>query len=599
MSTKRAPLWQRQLTVLRIAGVGLKILIPPILLGLVLSAAYVGQAFSISAIFTELVGPRDMETIAYLIVVLAVFLIAIPLLGVAKAFLINRVGLILKRNLRRAILNDIDARGPMRLSSQRAGNLESLMVDGVEAIEPYYGSYLPQIVVTTITAAAICAWIATVSLLIAVVLFVCVVIIFLIPRLWDRVLAEKGQEHWTAYAELNSDFVDAMTGMTTLKAFGAAEHFGNQLAVKSRELLRSTLSQLRVSLGETGASATMMVLSPAIALLIGVLQVRAGMYPVTYLFFITLLSMEVFRPLRDLANAFHSGYFGLSAANQIYSTLDLDSSRPPAARNDLQALPADEAASIEVKDLGYRYDNAASDALHGVNLRIPQGKFVAIVGGSGSGKSTLLGLMLGFDAPHAGNVTVGGISAEHLDIVSTISLVPQNPVIFPGKIEEILNEANPNATTSDMLTALTIAHAANFRTESADSAQVRIASTKDLELVIDESAANISGGQKQRLAIARALVRKPRVLILDESTSALDSRVEKEIITMLRKQMPNMTLILVTHRMDVAQLADHVVVLGQGTICEQGNPIELLQHETEFARMVSNSSNGASRATAN
>ena len=590
MRTNR--LWNRQRVVLRIAGVGVKIMVPPIFLGVLLSGAYVGQAFVISAIFTELLGQRNAEQIVPLIVVLSGFLIAIPLLGIAKAYLVNKIGLVLKRNLRAAILNDIYSRGPMRLSSQRAGNLESLMVDGVEAIEPYYGTYLPQIAVTTISAASICILIGTVSPLAATVLFVCAVITFLIPRVWDRVLAEKGQQHWSAYAELNSDFVDAMTGMTTLKAFGAADQFGKQLAARSTELLRSTLNQLRVSLGETGASAGMMVIGPAIALVIATVEVRSGTYPVTQLFFITLLSFEVFRPLRDLSNAFHAGYLGLSAANQIYSTLDVETSHQATQKPVNRTLPEDTPADIVIADLSYRYDDAPSKALSNLNLSIPQGQFVAIVGGSGSGKSTLLGLILGFDAPDSGEVSIGGIPAEQLNVVDTISLVPQNSVIFPGTVEQILLEANPQATKRELLGALTIARALSFHAHQ-DEAPLdgdrHIATQEDLDLLIDEAATNISGGQKQRLAIARALIRHPRVLILDESTSALDSRVELSILTELKQKNPEMTLIFVTHRMDIAQLADHVIVLQRGKLVEQGKPQQLLSNGNEFAGMVNNS----------
>lgn len=590
MSTNR--LWNRQRMVLRIAGVGVKIMLPPIFLGVLLSGAYVGQAFVISAIFTELLGQRNAEQIVPLIVVLSGFLIAIPLLGIAKAYLVNKIGLVLKRNLRAAILNDIYSRGPMRLSSQRAGNLESLMVDGVEAIEPYYGTYLPQIAVTTISAASICILIGTVSPLAATVLFVCAVISFLIPRVWDRVLAEKGQQHWSAYAELNSDFVDAMTGMTTLKAFGAADQFGKQLAARSTELLRSTLNQLRVSLGETGASAGMMVIGPAIALVIATVEVRSGTYPVTQLFFITLLSFEVFRPLRDLSNAFHAGYLGLSAANQIYSTLDVETSRQATQKPVNRTLPEDTPADIVIADLSYRYDDAPSEALSNLNLSIPQGQFVAIVGGSGSGKSTLLGLILGFDAPDSGEVSIGGIPTEQLNVVDTISLVPQNSVIFPGTVEQILLEANPQATKRELLGALTIARALSFHAHQDEApldSDRHTATQEDLDLLIDEAATNISGGQKQRLAIARALIRHPRVLILDESTSALDSRVELSILTELKQKNPEMTLILVTHRMDIAQLADHVIVLQQGKLVEQGKPQQLLSNGNEFAGMVNNS----------
>lgn len=592
MLMKPAQLWHRQRAVLRIAKVGVSVVIPPVLIGLVLSAAYVGQAFISSSIFTELLSSRNKDALVRLIALLAVFLVVIPLIGVFKAYLVNRIGLRLKLNLRRAILDHIRRKGPMRMSSQRAGNLESLMVDGVEAIEPYYGTYLPQIVITTITAAFICIWVGTVSLLVGITLFVCAVITFLIPRIWDKVLAEKGQEHWEAYAELNSDFVDAMTGMTTLKSFGAAKRFGEILAQHSRELLRSTLTQLRVSLGETGASSAMMVLGSAFALLIAIIEVRNGSYPVTKIFFITLLSIEVFRPLRDMANAFHAGYFGLSAADQIYKTLNDDISEPVIAVKAAKTLRDEEAAHIRVEDLSYCYESAKANALENINLTITQGQFAAIVGGSGSGKSTLLGLILGFDRPISGRVTIGFVPTDELDIVSAVSLVPQNPVIFPGTVAEILQEANPQASREDMLRVLTIAQATNFHSEVSDDEFVPCkgeAQSEDLELVIDESGSNISGGQKQRLAIARALIRKPRVLILDESTSALDSRIEEAVISGLRSEYPEMTLILVTHRMDVALLADTVTVLRKGSVAEHGAPQQLLANQKEFAEMVSNS----------
>lgn len=592
MSMKPAHLWHRQMTVLHIAQVGVRIMILPILLGLVLSGAYVGQAFISSALFTELLGSRDKGTIVRLLIALSVFLVAIPLIGIAKAYLLNRIGLRLKVNLRKAILTHVDRRGPMRMSSQRAGNLESLMVDGVEAIEPYYGTYLPQIAITTITAGSICVWIGTVSPLAGIVLFVCAVITFLIPRVWDKVLAEKGQEHWDAYAELNSDFVDAMTGMTTLKAFGAANQFGKRLARQSKELLRSTLTQLRVSLGETGASSAMMVLGPAFALLIAIVEVRSGNYPITKIFFITLLSIEVFRPLRDLANAFHAGYFGLSAADQIYNTLSVDSTIPNTTQTSRKTLPESAPATIGICELSYQYESATTNALEKISLTVEQGQFMAIVGGSGSGKSTLLGLMLGFDAPKSGTVTIGKTPTAELDIVSTVALVPQNPVIFPGTVESILKEANPRASHDDLLQVLSVAQATDFHAEASDEevlAHRQKAQQADLELMIEESGANISGGQKQRLAIARALIRKPRVMILDESTSALDSQVEKRIITSLRKEFPTMTLILVTHRMDVALIADTVTVLRKGRISEYGSPDGLLARKGEFAAMVDNS----------
>ena len=448
---------RRQRAVFEAAGVSPAVLIAPVLAGMAASALLVASALVNSMIFSELLGGRDPYALTRSIALLALLLILIPLLGLLRAYIANRLGLLLKVELRRRILADIDERGPMRLSSSRAGALESLMVDGVEAIEPYFGSYLPQIAVTALTAGPLCLWIGTVSPVIGIVLFLCAIAAFLVPRLWDRALAEEGQAHWGAYEDLNSDFVDAMMGMTTLKSFGASRAYGRRLAERSKELLRTTLSQLRISLGETGASAAVMVLGPAIALLIASYEVHRGAYGVERLFFITLLSIEVFRPLRDLANAFHAGYFGLSAATQIHELLR--GRAPDRVVPERRALPEGRPADIEAREVSYTYEGAQAPALSGACLRIPQGSFLAVIGGSGSGKSTLIGMILGLDSPEAGTITIGGEPATSVDIPSVISLVPQSPVIFPGSVEEILAAAAPGATREEMLEALTLARA--------------------------------------------------------------------------------------------------------------------------------------------
>ena len=566
---------KRQRAVFEAAGVSPAVLIPPVLAGMAASALLVGSALVNSTIFSELLGARDPYALTRSIALLALLLVLIPLLGLLRAHIANRLGLLLKVNLRRRILADIDERGPMRLSSSRAGALESLMVDGVEAIEPYFGSYLPQIAVTALTAGPLCLWIGTVSPLIGIVLFLCAVAAFLVPRLWDRALAEEGQAHWGAYEDLNSDFVDAMMGMTTLKSFGASRTYGRRLAERSKELLRTTLSQLRISLGETGASAAVMVLGPAIALLIASYEVHRGAYGVDRLFFITLLSIEVFRPLRDLANAFHAGYFGLSAATQIHELLR--GRTPDRVAPERRALPEGRPADIEAREVSYTYEGAQAPALSGACLRIPQGSFLAVIGGSGSGKSTFIGMILGLDSPEAGTITIGGEPATSVDIPSVISLVPQSPVIFPGSVEEILAAAAPGATREEMLEALTLARAYGLHENRAPAtAGADAALPDDLSLRVEEAGANLSGGQRQRLAIARALVRRPRILILDESTSALDSDTEARILSGLREALPDMTLVLVTHRMEVAAGADEAVRLSAGRIVSSGRPDEVI-----------------------
>jgi ABC transporter len=259
--------------VARAAGVGIGRLGLPVFAGLCSSALFIAAAWTNAMLFNELLGQRRAEQLAWLVAVLGIVLVSCPVADLLGEIAQNRSGLIIKRNLRRALLNKYEELGPMRSGTGQSGALHSVMTDGVEAIEPYAVKYLTQLVVTVIVAAAITMMIGMNSPLIAGILLVCGIAVVAIPRLWDRILAEKGQEHWAAYEDMNSDFIDAMLGMTTLKSFGAAEHYGRQLESRSTRLLDSTLGQLRLSLGETGISGAMKVLGPAVALVVGIVQI--------------------------------------------------------------------------------------------------------------------------------------------------------------------------------------------------------------------------------------------------------------------------------------------------------------------------------------
>ncbi|MDU3274226.1 ATP-binding cassette domain-containing protein, partial [Varibaculum cambriense] len=196
--------------------------------------------------------------------------------------------------------------------------------------------------------------------------------------------------------------------------------------------------------------------------------------------------------------------------------------------------------------------------------------------------STALGLLMGFDHPDSGSITVGGVSADSLDIARTVTLVPQDPIIFPGTVRSILAEANPKADEAEMMTALKLACATNLHPDNNPDSGDNI-----LDLEIEEHAQNLSGGQKQRLAIARALVRKCPLLVLDESTSGLDTQTETTVLTNIRKAYPNLTLLLVTHRIDAAEQTDHVVVMGQGKVLCTGNPRTLGCEDNAWSRLIS------------
>lgn len=601
----------KQRLVMRAAGLSIWLLVPAILVGLIVSALYIAAAICNALLFTELLGARYMPKVVGLIAAIVVLLLVRPLFEVCGQLLQNKAGLVVKSKLRQALLAELEARGPMRAGLGRSGQIQSVLSDGVEAIEPYFIKYFTQLAVTVTTAIVLTFVIATISPLIAGILLACGVAIIAIPRLWDKALASRGRSHWIAYENLNADFVDAMMGMSTLKSFGAAQNHGQKLERQSRQLLSSTMGQLRLSLGETGLSGMMKVLGPALGLVVAFALIRAGSMPLYSLFLITLLSIELFRPFTALSSCWHEAFFGISALPAMSALFERtacasagaesaraesvavlakttnparagESAAPPVAMRRSQIGDLPQSSTVAFINVSYTYLGATEPALKEVNFAAFAGQTTALVGLSGSGKSTALGLLMGFDRPSSGTVMIGGILAANLDIAQTVTLVPQDPIIFPGTVRSILAEANPHADAADMMKALTLACATNLHRENSAT----LTEDSVLDLNITENARNLSGGQKQRLAIARALIRQCPLLVLDESTSALDTQTETLVLSNIRQAYPDLTLIFVTHRIDTAAQADQVVVMGSGQVLCAGEPRLLAKGNNAWAELI-------------
>lgn len=573
-----------QLAIIRLAGVGTARYGVNIGLGLVLSASFIAAAIVSSLIFAELLGRRDYGYLTELIIWLAVILAVRPLVMMAREWSSSDLAERMKIALRDRVVVSLVKAGPMRTPKQSSAQVQSMMTDGVELTQSYYCGYVPQLAVAIATGTFVTAWLWQYSAWIALIQLGAALAAFAVPRIWDAALAERGREHWEAYAALNHEFVDSMLGMTTLKAFNAAAHRETQLAKRSERLLRTTLGQLRLSLGETGVSAAIMVLGPAIGLALGIWEVGRGNLPATELFMITLLSAEMFRPVRDLANMWHAGFMGLSASRELHhflTTFDhLGELRIAAAdaATACDALPTSNPNEtiVALDEVRYRYHQAATPALQDITASIPRGKATAIIGASGSGKSTLLGLLLGMDTPTGGHIATSA-SGEWKHPASPrgidgIALVPQDPLIFAGTIASNMRDGKADASDEEIRRALQLAQLGDF----ADK----------LSAPVFERGENLSGGQRQRLAIARALIARPALLILDESTSALDTATETAILTAIRQAEADISLIVVTHRLDVAAQLDYALVLAKTRLVEAGPVAELLASDGAFAKQI-------------
>lgn len=551
-----------------------------VLIGLGLSATAVGQALVTAEIFAGIVTGRPLGDLTAPLALLVAALCARPALAFAREIAVHAVATRFKSALRARILDAQAEAGPIALGHERSGHRQSLMTDAVENLEPYFGRYVPHLAVTALTSVSVVAALVIVDPVVGAVVGAVALAVPLAPRLWDKVLADRGDSHWQAYADLNADVVDSLRGMPTLKAFGAAARRRRELARSSGGLLASTLRQLKVALLESGLTALFLVAGPATALAVGVLRVEAGALEATALFTVALLSFEAFRPFKELSGHWHAGYFGVAAGRRLLPVLEV----PPAPR---PTGPAPEpalggGAAITATGLGFTYPDARAPALSELDFAVEAGSTVAVVGPSGSGKSTMASLLLRLALPTEGELRLGGVPTAELtrdQCTDAVAVVSQSPLLFAGTVADNLRLTSPEADEAALRRALVAAGA----TEMDDPHR------GGLDTPVGDGGALLSGGQRQRLAIARALLKDAPILVLDEASSALDARREAEILDALRGRRTRegipVTTMIIAHRIASVRRADTILVLDEGRLVESGDWDSLIERGGLFARL--------------
>ncbi|MEL0625691.1 ATP-binding cassette domain-containing protein [Salinibacterium amurskyense] len=575
---------------LRLAGNSAALLSAVVLAGIALSAVAVTQAIATAELFTGIVTGAALSSLTAATLVFAGALLVRPLLSMARELTVHAVAGRIKVQLRTRILGAEITAGPLASSTSRSGERQSLLVDAVENLEPYFGRYLPQLVITFVTGVSLVVALVIIDPVVGIVIGIIALAVPFIPRLWDAALAGRGEQHWAAYSSLHADVVDSIRGMPTLKALGAVHLRRQQLSAAGDSLLTATLSQLKLSLVESGLTSFFLVAGPAVALLVGAARVSSGELAPTTLFLVTMLSFEVFRPFRDLSMYWHAGYAGVSAGNRISALLasvesaeSVESTSSRRHTDDAHQAGAHLTdIAVRADDFSFRYRGAESDALHKLNLTIPRASTVAIVGESGSGKSTFASAVLGFAQPTHGDLWIHGESTRtlgHEGCSPLVSLVAQDPVLFTGSIRHNLQLVAPQATDSDLSRVLFDAGAEELLDPSRGG----------LDAPAGDNGGLLSGGQRQRLAIARALLRDSPILLLDEASSALDARRENAILERLRETRradgSARTVIVIAHRLAPIRNVDLVLVFENGRLAESGTYNELLARDGVLTRL--------------
>jgi ATP-binding cassette subfamily C protein CydD len=541
-------------------------LVVTVALGLVVTALVLAQAGLLAhALATAAGGTGAAALWPTLAVLLAVLAARAAATGAGEAAAL-RAAATVKSQLRRQLTAHTLRLGPSWLGGQQAGQIATLATKGLDALDPYFARYLPQLVLAVAVPVAVLARVASADWISAVVIAVTLPLIPVFAVLVGWHTKARTARQWRLLATLGGHFLDVVEGLGTLKLFGRAQAQERVIGEVSEAHRHATMGTLRV------AFLSALVLELAAALATALVAVEVGLrllyghigYETALL--VLLLTPEAFLPLRAGGALCHASVEGAAAAAQACDILEIPlpatdatvgGQRGPGARTQVDLRTA----TIALNAVCLTYPGRQAPALDGVSLEIRPGERITVTGPSGAGKSSLLALLLRFAEPTAGVIEAGGTPLPQLDLAgwrAQIAWVPQRPHLFAGTVAGNIALGQPGASRAAIGRAAGLAGASEFIE--------MLPAGLDTEL--GEGAARLSAGQRQRIALARAFLRDAPLLLLDEPTAHLDPVTAAEILATVETLMAHRTVVLVSHGLTWAGPADHTITLDHGELVQ-------------------------------
>ncbi|MGN8157562.1 thiol reductant ABC exporter subunit CydD [Salinisphaera sp. RV14] len=485
-------------------------------------------------------------------------------------------GRAIKTEIRARLVARLAGRGIVWQRSQATGDLVNTLSDGVEALEAYYARYLPQSALAALVPLAILAVIAPIDWISGLILVVTAPLIPVFMIFIGRGAEKLNQRQWRRMGVLSGHFLDALQGLTTLKLFNLGAREARLIAKLSDEYRLATMRVLRLAFVSSLVLEFLATVSIAmVAVLIG-FRLLWGDIGFTSGFLVLLLAPEFYLPLRNMGTVYHARMEAIGAAEGIVALLDAPVDANPGSRCD--GLVAGRAPAVVLDAVSYAYPDG-TQALTGVDLSIAPGETVAIVGASAAGKSTLALVLMGLLAPTTGRVTVDGIDRATLapDYWRRwCAWVPQQPRLFHGNVRDNLTLGAIEVPDDVLWQALERAQARAFVAALPDG----------LDTPIGERGVRLSGGEAQRLAIARAFAAAAPFVVVDEASAHLDAPNEQALTAALGELGADRSLVVIAHRLATVREADHIVVLDAGRVVETGHHEALVAAGGRYAAML-------------
>ena len=477
-----------------------------------------------------------------------------------------------KQELRQRLYEKLTRLGSSYHEKVPTAEAVQVAVEGVEQLEVYFGKYIPQLFYSILAPITLFVVLAFVSLKASLVLLICVPLIPLtimgVQKLAKRLLGR----YWGIYTELGDSFLENLQGLTTLKIYQADEQKAQEMDQEAEHFRKITMKVLMMQLNSIIVMDVVAYGGAALGMIAVLREFSAGTVSLGGTVTMILLSAEFFIPMRLLGSFFHIAMNGMAASDRLFAILDLEEGQTG------EECLGDGPASVIFRDVCFSYDGERQ-ILDQVSFQLPENGLISLVGTSGCGKSTIAGLLTGRNRGYRGTIRIGGKELSRIredSLLSHVTMVSHNSYLFKGTVRENLLMAAPMATEKEMEAALKKVNLYEF-----------LKSQRGLDTELMERGSNFSGGQCQRLALARALLHDTPIYIFDEATSNIDAESEEQIMKVVRELSQNHCVLLISHRLANVVDSQSIYVLSGGRLAEEGTHNELMGKKGIYAGLYS------------
>lgn len=481
-----------------------------------------------------------------------------------------------KKILREKIYEKLVRLGASYKEQISTSEVVQLSVEGVEQLETYFGRYLPQFFYSLLAPITLFAVLSFISWKASLVLLICVPLIPISIVAVQKFAKRLLKKYWGSYTELGDSFLENLQGLTTLKIYQSDERKAQEMDEEAEKFRRITMKVLTMQLNSISVMDLVAYGGAAVGMIVVVREYINGSLGFAGAFAILLLASEFFIPLRLLGSFFHIAMNGMAASDKIFRLLDMPE------REQGEEVLSGESLDITFENVSFSYETERP-ILKDVSFHIPKGQFISLVGESGCGKSTIASLILGRNRQYQGRILLGGMDLKKIkekSLMEHVTLVRHNSYLFKGTVEENLLMGNPNATQEQMTEALKKVNLWEF-----------LKGKEGLETKLAEKGSNFSGGQCQRLCIARALLHDTEMYIFDEAASNIDVESEEIIMDVIRQLAETKTVLLISHRLANVKKSHCIYVLREGKIVETGTHKELMEQQEVYKEMYTTQKN--------